>query len=364
MSEFDTLHCRRAVLMGMGLIAGACSVPTAAGAGRVIPFGTAMRASMLDQPALVQLMKQFCRSVTPEIEMKWNWAERSRGGLDLGAADRIAGFARSSGMRMRGHTLVWHQGIPPWAEPLLVPGASWDLVHGYMSTVMARYADVVDDWDVVNEPIEPQDGFGGRRVSPFYAAFGRDYVMEALGRARASQPKARLFINEYGLEYDTVSQQARRDALLELIRDIRRSNTPLDGIGLQTHLDLRAGGFRTETYRDFLQAIADFGLRICITEFDIKEKDYPAPVAVRDRLVADHAAAVLEVAMEQPALDSVTCWTMSDQASWLRVEPRDYASYPDRWRDGSSPGLNRGTPFDSQLNPKPLWDVLRPKVPR
>jgi hypothetical protein len=38
----------------------------------------------------------------------------------------------------------------------------------------------------------------------------------------------------------------------------------------------------------------------------------------------------------------------------LQVTKDDFARYPDERKDGSSPGLNRGLPFDSSMKPMPM----------
>ena len=357
---------RRELLTSAALVAGASALSTsgpAAGEKRSSRrLGAALSSRTIDDPGLSGLVRRHCRSLTPEVEWKWAAVERTRGVFDFSEADRIAEFATANAMALRGHALVWHASIPDWADPLLVPGAKWSLVGDFMSRMVGRYGPAVGQWDVVNEPIEPQDGFDGRRVSPFYAAFGRRYIERALEEARSLAAEAKLFINDYGLEYDTPSHAARRAALLQLVRSIKQSGVPLDAVGLQSHLDLRAGPFDPVVYREFLKQLAGEGVELAITEFDVKESDYPLPVAERDQAVADHAARFLDVALAEPTMGDLTCWGLSDRFSWLKVEPRDYARFPDRWTDGSSPGLNRGAPFSADLRAKPLWTVLQTRL--
>ena len=357
---------RRKLLGSAALIAGAAAFTSSSGssgANRSLrQLGTAISGRTIVDSELVALVRRHCRSVTPEVEWKWAAVERAKGVFDFTDADRIATFATANAMALRGHALVWHASIPDWAMPLLVPGASWSLVGDFMAQMVGRYGSSVEQWDVVNEPIEPQDGFGGRRVSPFYAAFGRHYVERALEDARSLAPKAKLFINEYGLEYNTPAHAARRAAMLELVRSVKRAGVPLDAIGLQSHLDLRVGPFDAVIYREFLKHLTGEGVALAITEFDVKESDYPLAAADRDQAVADHAARFLDIALAEPAMGDFTCWGLSDRLSWLQVEPRDYARFPDQWTDGSSPGLNRGAPFAADLRAKPLWTVLRARL--
>ena len=81
-------------------------------------------------------------------------------------------------------------------------------------------------------------------------------------------------------------------------------------------------------------------------------------MAQRDRQVADATARYLDVALAQSAVRGVTTWGLSDRHSWLQVTPADLARYPGGWRDGSSPGVNRGLPFDTAMRRKPMYHAI------
>jgi endo-1,4-beta-xylanase len=81
-------------------------------------------------------------------------------------------------------------------------------------------------------------------------------------------------------------------------------------------------------------------------------------VEQRDARVADETRRYLDVALGQPAVRGLTTWGLSDRHSWLRVTKDDFARYPDAWKDGSSPGVNRGLPFDYSFKPKPMYRAI------
>lgn len=91
------------------------------------------------------------------------------------------------------------------------------------------------------------------------------------------------------------------------MRSLKAAGVPLDGVGLQSHFDLRAGRFDPIVHREFLRRLAGEGVELAITEFDVKESDYPLPVTNRDQAVADHAARFLDTALLKPAMGDVTC---------------------------------------------------------
>jgi len=55
---------------------------------------------------------------------------------------------------------------------------------------------------------------------------------------------------------------------------------------------------------------------------------------------------------------------LSDRHSWLQVTQEDVARYPNAWKDGSTPGVNRGLPFDYSLEPKPMYRAIADSVRR
>lgn len=321
-------------------------------------FGSAVRSGALGDPLLPGLLARECATLTPELEWKWAAIAPTAERHDWAAADRVATFARMQRLRLRGHALLWHRSIPGWAAAELASGEGWSLIADHIRALVRRYADDVDEWDVVNEPIEIGARPDGLRDSPFLAAFRADYVARAFHEAHAVAPRARLFINEYDIEYPLPDQRARRDALLALARSLIAQRVPLHGIGIQAHLDLAKGPLDAEVLRRFVGEVAGMGLGVAVTELDVKERDYIAPAAERDRQVAAHVGAFLSAVLSERAVGSVTCWGISDRLSWLAVTPADRARFPGAWLDGSSPGLNRGLPFDSDGRAKPMRDAI------
>jgi endo-1,4-beta-xylanase len=199
----------------------------------------------------------------------------------------------------------------------------------------------------------------GLRENIFLKAFGPDYISRALHEARTFAPRGQLLVNEYGLEYDDTEQRDRRYLLLKLLERLRETKTPIDGFGMQSHLDLRKGHVSQTALVSFLRDVAGLGLSIIVTELDVKEADYVASVQQRDRMVADETRRYLDIVLSEPNVLGVTTWGLSDRHSWLEVLPEDYARFPNAWRNGGGPGLNRGLPFDSSMRPKPMYYAIR-----
>jgi endo-1,4-beta-xylanase len=148
---------------------------------------------------------------------------------------------------------------------------------------------------------------------------------------------------------------------LKLIEKLKKSDVPLDGIGLQAHLDLRKGSISQPLIASFLDELKAFGLFIFVTELDVTEKDFFRPVEERDAEVANEVSKYLDVIKDYPDLRGVSTWGITDRYSWLGLSPEEIEHYEKLgyWRDGSSPGVNRGLPLDASLRPKPFFDTLK-----
>jgi endo-1,4-beta-xylanase len=324
-----------------------------------LAFGSAIRIDdMLQDHAFRDLVLRECDCFTPEVEMKWDAVERTPGSFDFTAMDALANFARANRKRLYGHTLLWHLSVPPWAPPLLLEKDGWKFVQRYLHAVFSRYGHAISQWNVVNEPIDTGQRMDGLRDSIFLRAFSADYIARALREARRLAPDAKLMINEFGLEYDSPVESDRRYHFLKLLERLKGAGVPLDGIGLQAHLDLSKGTLSADGLGHFLKEIADLGLFVVISELDVKEHEYILTVAQRDDRVADETKRYLDIVLAQPAVRGLTTWGLSDRHSWLEVTEDDLQRYPDAWKDGSTPGLNRGLPFDSSLKRKPMYGAI------
>ena len=94
--------------------------------------------------------------------MKWNVIEPSRGARDFRPGDAIAGFAASQGMRVKGHTFLWH-GATPSSVNALPADELRVAVDQHIRAVADHYRGRIHAWDVVNEAIA--DG-GGSAPNP------------------------------------------------------------------------------------------------------------------------------------------------------------------------------------------------------
>jgi len=357
---------RRILAAGLAALWG-CTIPSSGNAAETVMlrkaaaekgllYGTTISAEQInDDREFVGLVLQQAGLVVAENDMKWSIMNRgTRGDDDYGPADTVAAFALENNLALRGHNLLWHHRTPSWYFRLNARSELERAIVEHIQAMVGRYRGMVHSWDVVNEPIEPKDGRSdGLRNGVFLEKLGPDYIDLAFQTARETDPAARLVVNDYDLEFDTPEQEARRTTLLNLLERMQRSGTPVDVVGIETHLSCAGGPpFSASRLRRFLAELAGLGLTIQITELDVTDENAPADPVVRDSLVADAYSRFLDAALDEAAVKMVVTWGLSDRHSWI-VRRETHQS---KWRNDGA--LSRPLPFDADLKAKPAYEAI------
>src|SRR5260370_16218246 len=203
--------------------------------------------------------------------MKWKSIEPAEGAFDFAAADALVAFAKANHMRIRGHTLLWHEQNPAW---LFKDSSGRDMtttaenkalllkrLENHIRAVVSHYKDDVYPWDVVNEVIDPKEPDGFRRTLWFQIT-GTDYIDTAFRTAHKIAPNAKLYINDY----DT-TDPAKRRFLYNLVRDLKSRGVPINGVGHHMHSNI--GYPSADAIVETVNMFSGFGLDNQITELDI-----------------------------------------------------------------------------------------------
>ncbi|MES2444842.1 MAG: endo-1,4-beta-xylanase [Pseudomonadota bacterium] len=308
-------------------------------------------------PAYAALLERDCGVLVPENEFKWQRTRPSAAAFNFAPFDAMIDWSDSKGMKMRGHTLLWHktERFPRWLNEHdfgANPRKEGErLLTEHIRTLCGRYGKRIYSYDVVNETIDERTG--GQRQSSLSKAIGSADAMCDLAYhvAREAAPHAELVYNDY---MDWGSDATHRGGVLRLLERFRRDKVPVDTLGIQAHIGPPAGltigaavSQRERGWRDFLDAVVAMGYRLAITEFDVNDRNLPKDHAVRDDAVANFAAGFLEITLSYPQLRDVLVWGMCDKYGWLNgFNPR---------ADGE---LQRATPYDAGFRAKPLYDAI------
>ena len=299
-------------------------------------IGTAVSddALLLEPDYQSTLINQF-NTVTSENSMKWDHLRPDADTFDFEASDRLVNFAEENGMSVRGHTLVWHDQNPEWlVDAATDRDTAIELLREHITTVVGRYAGRVDQWDVVNEPLAVETN-GDLHDSIWLDMIGPEYIDLAFGFARAADPTAELFINEF----DGVSPGPKTDRLITLAAELQARGVEIDGVGFEFHV---LGSFDIEAVEAKLHTVADLGLRVALTEVDAGIR---LPVtAEKVQAQAEIFAGLLQACLNVSTCDTYVMWGFTDRHSWI---PSVFAGYAD------------ATIYDADIEPKPAYWALQ-----
>ena len=295
-------------------------------------------------------------------ECKWHATEQQRGSFTLGPCNAAFAYARSAKQAFRGHNLCWGNDNPAWLETgsfstFELKSILEEHITSVMQGVKAAAGKSPLAWDVVNEATNSTAFFKPNRWYPAVP----DYVDVAFRAARAADPDALLFYNDYGV---AELGGAKAEQMYAMVASMRARGVPIDGVGLQAHLTL-GGADDVDGYSDDIkgrsrapaseQAVAaniarygNLGLYVHITELDVKCPD-PCDDAKLSQQ-ADVYGRMLRACLANPGVcTSFETWGFTDQYTWLTGKRCPAAAcHP--------------LPFDEKYSPKPaaarmLWEL-------
>lgn len=253
-----------------------------------------------------------------------------------GAARSILNFCRDNEIPVRGHVLVWHSQTPGWFfKEGYDPAADWvdketmlgrmeNYIKGVFAVIDEEYPDVTFyAWDVVNEAFlddgSPRKGGTyeeSGELSGWTAVFGdNSFIPYAFEYARKyARPETKLYYNDFN-EY----MQGKRDAICKMALELKERDI-IDGIGMQSHLDVRTGSDAfpsVNVYEAALKKFTETGLDVQVTELDAtlpKDKEHDeAMLEVQAQYYSDIMDAVMKY---QDSVSAVVFWGTTDDMSW------------------------------------------------
>lgn len=299
-----------------------------------------------------ELLSKHFNSITAENDMKFEELQPLEGQFTFEKADKLAAFASENGMKMRGHTLVWHNQTPDWVfqdgkgekidrDQLL------QRMKDHITTVMQRYKGQIYGWDVVNEAVT-DEGPELFRKTNWLDIIGEDYIEKAFEYAHEADPDALLFYNDYN-----ESNPQKREKIYQLVKSLVDKGVPIHGVGLQAHWNLVNPSI--EDIRSAIERYASLGLQLQLTELDVsvftfedKRTDLTEPTSEMNEKQSERYEQMFQLLREyQEVITAVTFWGAADDYTWLN-------DFPVKGRK-NWPFL-----FDEHDNPKEsFWKVIR-----
>ncbi len=250
----------------------------------------------LNLPQYMELSKKHFNSVTMTNLMKSCYILDQIGSqenisngseepsLSFATIDPTLEWCKENGMKMRGHTLVWHTQAPGWffregykddgeyvdKETMLVRMESY--IRQLMTHVQDEYPGVIYCWDVVNEAVDPDsaapDSFFkcrtkcGNDPNPWYDTIGPDYVEMAFTYARKyAADDVLLFYNDYN-----TYQVPKTEGIYALCKSLKEKGL-IDGIGMQGYWGIDYPSI--PMIETAMKKFAELDLQIHVTELSI-----------------------------------------------------------------------------------------------
>jgi len=301
-------------------------------------IGVAVSPRSLQTEEAGLILSQF-NSMTPENAMKMGPIHPRENEYYWKDADSIVAFAQRNKLKVRGHTLCWHNQTPGW---LFVDSTGKTVsrevllqrLKDHITTVVSRYKGKIYAWDVVNEAID-DDSKNFLRNSLWYQICGEDFIVKAFEYAHAADPNAQLFYNEYNTE-----RPEKRQRVYNLLKKLIDAKVPIHGVGLQGHWSIFEPS--RQELEDAIKQFSSLGLKVQITELDVSI--YKWEKFDRERNPGESDAYTSEVEQKQvdqykmifdvfrkykENITGVTFWNVSDRYSWLDFYPvKGRKNYP------------------------------------
>ncbi|RKE17257.1 endo-1,4-beta-xylanase [Streptomyces sp. TLI_171] len=330
----------------------------ALGAQQNLRVGTAVDDAHLntDQPYTAIVADQFS-VVTAENAMKWESVEPTRGSYDWAAADRLVAFAGQHGQEVRGHTLLWHNQLPGWLTTGVADGTIGkaelrEILHKHVTDEVTHFRGKIWQWDVANEVFanswDANPLPNGLNGDDFWIKnLGEGVIADAFRWAHQADPKALLFYNDYNAAGQDGSN-AKFQAVHDYFAKLRAQGVPVDGIGEQGHLDTQYG-FDAQRFQNDLQSYADLGLKVAVTEADVRTFVNNATEQVPTSQLGEFAqpyefSEMLKACQLVTQCISFTAWGVYDGDSWI---------------PGTFAGTGYGLLYDVNMKPKPAYVALQ-----
>jgi endo-1,4-beta-xylanase len=261
--------------------------------------------------------------------------------------DQILSVTESAGQQSQAFHLLWPDfgRFYPWLATL--SKSQWKAYAAdRIRTLMTKYRGRVKAWNVANEIFDDNGKPYGDTLYidgtayPNWMAYSPTAIEDAFKLARATDPSALLFYNDYNIENDG----PKWDGVLAMVRDFKARGIPIDGIGFQAHLGLEVPLDDYQLRKHFRQ-LNDLGVKVRLSELDVTINQGQGSEEQRLSEQAAYYYRVTSACLQAPNCDAINMWAVSDQYSW-KNDPEN---------GGPS---TMATIFDSNFDPKPAYYAM------
>jgi endo-1,4-beta-xylanase len=336
-------------------------------------IGTAVRPARFSEAEYASTLAREFNMLEPEDALKWEIVHPEKNRFDFSQGDQILEFASRNGMKVRGHTLVWHHQNPRWlTEGNYTSPELTQILQEHIKAVVGHYRSKIFAWDVVNEAfdeshpgelrstiwndepgiikageiaasLEPRASRNLARTRPEARSAQRPYayIERCFRWAHEADSRALLFYND--AEAEPIN--AKSDAIFAMVRDFRQRRVPIDGVGFQMHI----GNLHPdiESISSNIERFTALGVQVHITELDVAlPLDSNGAAKPEDlQRQAEIYRQITTACLSHPGCTAIQMWGFTDKYSWI----------------GSHSKHTQGAAllFDSRYQKKPAYQAVR-----
>jgi endo-1,4-beta-xylanase len=299
--------------------------------------GTCLSDAMVAESKYTDIIKENFNQITLENFTKPDYILNKTKSMETGEltvefnknTTDLLSWAKTNGMKVRGHVLVWYSQTPDWifyedfdkTKKLVDRDTMLARMESYIKQAFEQldtlgYTDSFYAYDIVNEAIMED---GSYRDCLWKQIIGDDYIWYAFKYADQYAPESiKLYYNDY-------NEQFKTGAIVKLAQSLvdEDGKSLIDGIGCQGHLYTKDS---ISSYITTLKAFSALGLDVQITELDVSLGTWQNILdATEDNLKAQgqyYYELISRIIEENKAgntnVSGITFWGFADQLSWRR----------------------------------------------
>jgi GH35 family endo-1,4-beta-xylanase len=252
----------------------------------------------------IKILTENFNYAVHENALKWYDCEKKENVVDYRVADRLWEICRDANIPMRGHCIFWEKDkfIMPWLNKLNNDQLR-AAVHRRAIGVTSHFKGRISEFDLNNEMINGE--FFRRRL-------GYGIVNEMAYMAKAGNPDAVLFVNDYGVLVEGGYNAA---SYITQIENLLANGVPIGGIGCQAHTITSDKNDSTgmaattpEHVQKTLDRLAKFDLPIKITECLF--------TADNEQGKAEELRTFFPIFFAHPSVDAIIMWGFWETGHW------------------------------------------------
>ncbi|CAI7589643.1 unnamed protein product [Penicillium viridicatum] len=266
--------------------------------------------------AYLKILRTQFGEITPANALKFMHTEQEQNKFNFTDGDYFMDLSERFDSKVRCHNLVWMSQVSDF-----VTSKTWTakeltaIMKNHIFKTVQHFGKRCASWDVVNEAINDDGTFSSSvwydtiGEEYFYLAF--QYAQQALSQIGAND--VQLYYNDYGIE----NPGTKADAVLGLVKNLRKRGICIDGIGLESHFIVG----QTPSLADQLatkKAYIKADLDVAVTELDILFAEEPYYTAdAQKQQAADYYLTVQSCLQAGRRCLGVVVWDFYDKFSWV-----------------------------------------------